>query len=158
MFNTKEFKEEIEKYDLEDYTINDDGTIDVDGDVNLRDRELYIIPFKFGKVTGSFHCENNKLESLEGSPYYVGGDFNCYDNNLLDLEFSPAEVVGTFDCSFNSLESLYGMPLEIGGDFNCKSNPDLEEIDSVSNIEGYLYCPNIDTTKFRGYCKKIIKK
>ena len=42
------------------YTINDDGSIDVDGDVNLSRKKLTKIPFKFRNVSGSFFCYNNQ--------------------------------------------------------------------------------------------------
>jgi hypothetical protein len=140
---------------IENYTINSDGTIDVDGDVYIGFKYFSNrIPFKFGRVTGNFRCEFNKLKSLKGSPYYVGGDFNCFGNELKNLEGSPEEVVGNFICSNNKLTSLEGMPLEIGGDFRCRFNR-LIKLNSMSNIEGTIYCDDIDVSKFRGYCEKI---
>ena len=47
------------KYDITNYTINSDGTIDVDGIVNLYDKRLTKLPLKFGKVTGYFDCSSN---------------------------------------------------------------------------------------------------
>jgi hypothetical protein len=38
-----------------------DGTVDVNGDVNLFNRKLSKIPLKFGRVTGNFNCQNNNL-------------------------------------------------------------------------------------------------
>ena len=61
----KESKEDIDsickKYGIENYTINEDGTVDVDGDVSIvgkivRDRFINIdltkLPLRFGKVSG----------------------------------------------------------------------------------------------------------
>jgi hypothetical protein len=50
--NTLEF---CKKY-LKNYTINPDGTIDVDGDVNLQNKlgNMKKLPVKFGKVSGFF--------------------------------------------------------------------------------------------------------
>jgi len=62
------------------YTINDDGSIDVVGNVELNNRNLTKIPFNFGKVSGGFFCYNNQLTSLKGSPNTVGGGFDCYSN------------------------------------------------------------------------------
>ncbi len=157
-FNDSSLKSELDKYGIKNYTINSDGTIDVDGNVYLAHKGLKIIPFKFGKVTGSFNCHSNELTSLEGSPYYVGSNFNCYYNRLETLKGSPVEVGKKFDCTHNNLSSLEGMPLEIGEDFEAYANPNLKELDSVSNIEGDISCnKDIDTTKFLGYCKNIHK-
>lgn len=149
----------LEKYAIVNYTINNDDTIDVDGDVYIVGFRITKMPFKFGKITGNFNCSDNKLTSLEGSPYYVGKYFSCYSNELENLIGSPIEVGGNFNCHDNQLTSLEGMSLEIGGDFVCRFNENLKELESISNIEGDIYCDeNIDTSKFSGYCKKIIKK
>lgn len=42
-----------EKYGIEDYIINDDGSIDVDDGVSLSDMSLTTIPLKFRNVEGS---------------------------------------------------------------------------------------------------------
>jgi hypothetical protein len=157
-FNKKEDLEiNLKKYGVTNYTINDDYTIDVDGDVNLSNRKLNKLPFKFGKVTGNFYCDDNGLESLDGCPYYVGGNFSCSGNKFTDLVGSPSDVGGFFNCQYNdNLTSLDGMSLEIGGSFNCRNNPNLTELDSISNIEKILYCNySVDISKFRGYCKMI---
>ena len=52
-----------EKYGIKNYTINDDGSIDVDSDVYLNGSNLTQIPLKFNKVTGDFYCYNNSLLS-----------------------------------------------------------------------------------------------
>ena len=62
------------------YTINDDGSIDVLGHMNLSSLYLTKIPFKFRNVSGSFWCNINQLTSLEGAPNSVGGIFNCSNN------------------------------------------------------------------------------
>jgi hypothetical protein len=92
-----------EKYNIENYTINDDGTIDVDGDVNFHHNELTELPIRFNKVTGYFDCGYNRLTTLKGSPKWVGGDFDCYNNQLTSLEFSPEYVGGDFYCAVNKL-------------------------------------------------------
>lgn len=79
-------------YDIRNYTINDDGSIDVDGDVNLSERGLDELPLKFNKVYGNFNCYSNKLISLEGCPKFVGHNFNCSDNKLTSLKYGPEKV------------------------------------------------------------------
>ena len=50
-----------EKYGIKNYTINDDGSIDVNGDVYLSFKDLTELPLTFNKVTGYFNCYNNYL-------------------------------------------------------------------------------------------------
>lgn len=104
-----------EKYNITNYTINDDLSIDVDGNVDIEYNifgdiiVLDEIPIKFNKVTGWFQCDNNNLTTLKNCPTYVGKNFSCDENNLTSLEHSPEFVGGSFDCYFNPLESLDGL-------------------------------------------------
>jgi hypothetical protein len=105
-----------EKYGIEKYTINDDGSIDVNGSVNLYNKGLTELPLTFNKVTGNFECGVNRLTSLKGSPRWVGGYFYCTNNNLTSLEFSPDYVGSFFSCQYNNLTDNY-CETEIGGGF-----------------------------------------
>jgi hypothetical protein len=128
------------KFGIRDYTINEYSTIDVDGDVDLRNKGLTKIPLKFGKVSGDFYCQYNQLESLEGSPLSVVGDFSCLNNKLISLEGSPSSVGGHFDCSFNQLKSLQGSPKSVGRHFYCDNNQ-LKSLEGISGrISGGIYC------------------
>lgn len=73
-------KEWLDEMGIKNYTINDDGTVDVDGNVSLNDKSLTSIPVQFGQVTGSFYCSHNRLTSLEGAPKEIGGSFTCRNN------------------------------------------------------------------------------
>ena len=110
------------KYAIKNYIINSDGTIDVDGDVNLSNERLERLPLKFNNVSGDFDCMDNKLTSLEGAPKEIGGSFDCRYNQLTTLEGAPKIVEGDFYCSFNKLTSLEGAPKEIDGHFYCLNN------------------------------------
>ena len=117
-------KEFCEKY-LENYIINHDGYIDVNGKVDLEKQlgNIEKLPVKFGKVSGFFSCYRNNLTTLEGCPNYVGGDFLCYENKLTTLEYCPKYVGGGFSCSNNKLTTLKGIEkCEIIGDFYCRKN------------------------------------
>ena len=111
-----------EKYNIENWSINADGSIDVVGNVNLYDCELTILPIKFGRVNGYFRCDYNKLNTLEGCPSEVGDTFYCHNNNLTTLEGCPRQVSGGFYCYENKLTTLVGAPREVGGYFNCVDN------------------------------------
>ena len=96
----------LKEYDIESYIINDDFTIDVDGDVYLYKKDLKEFPvyIQFGFVAGDFDCSINKLTSLRGVPKEVGGLFDCSYNKLTTLEGSPKEVGGYFNCNNNQLK------------------------------------------------------
>ena len=80
----EEIRSICEKYEIKNYTINPDGSVDVDGEVKLTRKLNYStkLPLKFGKVSGNFRISHNNLISLVGSPKEVGGYFSCYDNQL----------------------------------------------------------------------------
>jgi hypothetical protein len=92
--NTKQF---CKKY-LNNYTINPDDTIDVDGRVDLYDilDKMEKLPVKFEKVSGYFTCYGNNLTTLEGCPNYVGRKYSCGANNLTSLEYCPKYVGDNF--------------------------------------------------------------
>ena len=110
------------QHNIKNYTINDDGSIDVNGDVNLTYKGLTELPLSFNIVTGCFHCGVNNLTSLKGSPRWVGDYFSCYNNYLTSLEFSPDYVGGYFSCYNNYLTSLEFSPDYVGGWFGCGMN------------------------------------
>jgi len=137
--NKEDIYKTCEKYGITNYTINDDMSIDVDGDVVLSYRGLVKLPLKFNKVSGYFNCYTNELKSLEGSPKEVSGNFVCIDNKLTTLEGSPEIVVGDFYCQSNKLKSLEGSPKEVGGEFNCGNNL-LVTLEGGPEEFGSFYC------------------
>ena len=102
---------------------NPDGSIDVDGPVELTDLKLEKLPLKFNKIhDGWFDCAHNKLTTLEGSPNIVEGSFYCSDNQLTNLNGGPIDIKVIFDCSTNNLTSLEGCPTRVGWKFECGDN------------------------------------
>ncbi len=144
MKSSSEIEEICRKYKIYNYTINDDGSIDVDGRVDLNDMKLTELPLKFNRVNGSFLCKSNKLTSLEFGPIEVGGSFYCdYNSKLTSLEHGPKKVGSNFSCTNNKLTSLEFSPVEVGGDFYCDRNPKLYNLYGISdNINGFFYCYN----------------
>jgi hypothetical protein len=110
------------EYGIENWTINSEGLVDVDGDVDLSYMGLTKIPINFGRVGGYFYCYNSELTTLAGAPREVGGNFYCYNNKLTTLEGAPSKVGGNFYCRNNQLWTFKGAPEFIGGDFSCHSN------------------------------------
>ena len=128
-----------EQYNINNYTINGDGSIDVAGDVNLWGKGLTELPLTFNKVSGDFHCGRNKLTSLKGCPRWVGGYFYCTNNNLTSLEFSPDYVGGFFNCSGNHLTDNY-CDTEIGGKFYTSLKQDgliINDSDIATNYKEF---------------------
>ena len=96
------------KYYIRNYTINPDGSIDVDGNVELGVYKLDKIPLKFNNVSGYFNISYNNLTSLEGCPKYIGETFYCNSNKLTSLEYFPNKIKHEILLKSNPLESLAG--------------------------------------------------
>ena len=133
----------LEQQNVQNYTINDDFTIDVDGDVNLFKTDLIEIPdyIQFGVIRGNFDCSSNHLSSLRGCPREVGGYFYCSDNNLTSLEGSPEKVKEGFYCGSNQLTSLEGAPREVD-EFYCNNNQLTSLEGAPREVGGDFYCSN----------------
>ena len=111
------------KYGIIDYTINSDGSIDVDYIVYLEDKKLTKLPIKFNKINGYFDCSSNELTSLEGSPVEVNGNFNFYHNKLTSFKYAPKIIRGYFDCRCNNIKSFEYFPSFVKDEFLCNNNP-----------------------------------
>ncbi len=149
----KESKSDIDtickKYDITNYTINSDGSIDVDGSVSLGHRNLKKLPLKFRNVSGDFYCSYNNLTSLEDAPESVGGDFLCYYNNeLTSLKGSPKIVGGYFICTDNKLTSLEGVPESVDN-FYCYNNQ-LKSLKGCPKRVDIFYCSFNQIRDFNG--------
>jgi len=120
----------LDEYGVNDYTINDDMTIDLVGssfknhDLQLHSKLLHEFPdyIQFGTVKGWVDLRDNKLTSLRGCPHTVGSFFDCAYNKLTSLKYGPSKVGGDYEC-FNNLNliSLEGAPDTIYPTytFNC---------------------------------------
>ena len=137
----EEIHELCRKYRIKNYTINEDKSIDVDGDVVLYRKNLTKLTLKFRNIRGNFDCSFNNLTTLKGAPETVCGNFFCGSNNLTTLEGAPETVGGNFYCIDNRLETLIGGPRRVNGDFNCYMNKNLMSLEGISpTIHGDLYC------------------
>ena len=69
----------LKEYDIENYIINKDLTIDVKEDIDLDLRDLVEFPeyIQFGVVRGYFDCSYCHLKSLRGAPKEVRRYFDC---------------------------------------------------------------------------------
>jgi hypothetical protein len=136
------------KYNISNYHIRDNVSIDTDSDVNLIGKleDLKQLPLNFNEVSGYFNCKANNLTTLNGCPKEISGYFSCSENKLTSLEYSPIIIKVYFNCGYNdyltsldglentyiggklyvggchNLYSLSGFPKTIGG-FDCWNTP-----------------------------------
>ncbi|MEZ0223165.1 MAG: hypothetical protein ACAH83_01315 [Alphaproteobacteria bacterium] len=105
------------------YIREDDGTLVVTGDLNIREQALTELPdLTAVKVRGSFWCSNNALTTLKNAPRDVGGSYYCHGNQLTSLEYVPQVIKGHFMCHGNPLASLKFAPKSVDGNFFCYQN------------------------------------
>jgi hypothetical protein len=145
----REIKNICRQYGIKKYTINDDGSIDVDGSVDLTRWEMNEFPLTFNKVTKGFYASHIGLKTLKGGPKWVGKDYDCGCNRLTTLKGSPEYVGKNFNCDSQEgpegLTSLEFGPTEVGGDYNFDGN-DIYNFDFLENVKvGGIYdvhwCP-----------------
>lgn len=166
----------LKKFDISDYTLNDDGSIDINQDVYIS-KNISEINLNFNKIYGHFSIANNHLLSLANCPKYIDGLFDCSSNQIESLEFGPEYVGGSYGCDHNKLETLNGCVDEVYGDFNCHNNKltslefcpmeiegtfncsdnNLTELDRSPFVRGNLWCYGMFKTKpiFNGDCKHV---
>ena len=173
-------KDWLKKYDIRNYTINDDFTIDVAESIFIEGKQLTEFPeyIQFGvingyfncsknylislrgcprKVRGYFSCRGNKLTSLKGAPKEVGNYFNCSDNQLTSLEKAPEKVGSSFYCSNNKLTSLVGAPKKVEGSFDCSHNQLTSLEEAPKEVDESFYC-HINSTRFiEDYIRSICR-
>jgi hypothetical protein len=139
------------KYDIKNYTINSDNSVDVDGDVNFWNKRLESIPLSFNIVNEYFDCSINHLTSLKGCPVRVGNGFTCYTNRLTSLQYSPQYMEnGDFYCGSNKIESLQYCTELIRGNFWCYNNK-LTSLEHHPTVYGYFNCSNNQINTFKDF-------
>jgi hypothetical protein len=152
---SKSTEDWCKKLELNYYTIDDNGLVNVDDSVDIQFRRLSKIPVRFGLISANFNCRNNKLKSLEGSPKGVGHSFYCDNNYLINLNFSPTRIVRSFVCSYNQLESLKGSPKEVGNSFYCNNNKLTSLIGGPVEVYGRYDCTANKIRSLEGYPEKL---
>ncbi|MDO5943288.1 hypothetical protein [Burkholderia cepacia] len=138
---------------VKNYTINDDLTVDVEGDVKLPDYGVkhmlsdnsYSIcpeslPIQFSIVKGDFDCGD--LSTLEhGMPDYVGGNFVCDSADVVSLKGMPEHVGKDITIRRTAITNLEGLPNYIAGDLVVGWNDSLASLDgSPKTITGSFIC------------------
>ncbi len=146
----------LEELEIDDYRINKDLSVDVNGDVHLEEMGLTKIPIKFRIVKGDFSISGNKITSLEGCPIKVQGDFECNANPIESLKGCPENVRDTFEVTHcPNLKSIDGLNIK-AKIIDLQNNKNLKTIsDDTQCICQWLYIYN--GTKI-SYDKKFLKQ
>lgn len=141
-------------YGVQNYVINNDFTVDIDGDLVLwPDGKPFTMDwleyFNFGMVNGDVHGEFNALITLEGLPNWVSGDYYINNNHLTSLKYLPKYIGGDLYIHHNKLEELDLGDTYIGGEIYAWANPKLDKlnqewaysgergVDKIGSIKGY---------------------
>jgi hypothetical protein len=124
----------LAKHNIKNYTINNDGSLDVKGAVFLDDFRGPHLPIKFNDVSDDFSCSGGMLTTLENCPTTVGGSFWVNHNQLTSLEGFPTHVGGSVSISGNDkLASLDGINgLIVGSNFFGEGLTSLTSLKGIS--------------------------
>lgn len=113
-------------YDISEYTLNPDGSIDVQQNVEIDDlpHNMEMLPFKFNTVQGDFKVTDTHLTSLVNFPKVVMGDVDVSDNELTSLEGCPEFINGDFDFTNNEISSFIvgNYQVSVNGKIACGYN------------------------------------
>ena len=141
-------KKILDSWGVKNYTINEDGSVDLDGSILISNYMLNHnneLPITFRNIQGSFSVYQCYLSTTKGFPKYVGGHFGCSYTGLTTLEGGPDFVGGNYNCSYNKLTTLKGIPRHIDGDFDCSHNYELKSLEGApDSVRGNF---SINSTK-----------
>ena len=102
----RRYSTETNKLISKTWTWNEDGTVNVNGDVKINLESVDKLPVKFKKVEGSFNCSNCQLEIDENLPDYIGINFynlpvilnqKEYQKYRKDLKKYHSELTGIWE-------------------------------------------------------------
>ena len=139
----KPTKEEVEaflgKWGIKNFTIRDNGMVDVHEDVELDGWEGKTYPFKFGKIDGCFLSPDVGLETLENGPEEVDENFFVFFNKLSSLVGMPKRIGGACCIDKNPFSSLEGITPDIGGDLSIQKCPNLHSLHGIRVVKKFAY-------------------
>lgn len=145
----------LQHHNITEFTINQDNTVDVPGDVHFLSPRFKKLPFQFRHIGGDLAISNGMLQSSWGFPKQLDGSLHWSGlESAADLSHLPVHVKGdaifdwcktTFekssmrivDGSFVVLHALLttfkGFPTHIGGTLRVQNDRDDT---AVSSLEG----------------------
>ena len=123
-------EEWLKQHKITNYTINEDLTIDVNGNVYLNNYVEKELPeyIQFNNVSKKFVLWHSNIVNLRGCPVTCES-FGCIKcDNLSSLKGCP-KIVDRFEVnSCNKLEDLVGSPKTVKGEINCYGNINLKSL------------------------------
>jgi len=119
-----------------DYSINADGSIDVNGSVSLdfMSPNVTVLPIVFNSVSMNFACSDGGLTTMQGFPKIVGRDFLCNNNTIDSMEGGPHTVNGNYIFQYTDIKNLIGCAHTIGGNFSLYGNFHLTSLYALDDI------------------------
>lgn len=133
--NKKDISQWLLKYHIENFIIQDDLTVDVNQDVEIKNdsqQKIQHLPIQFGEIKGDFLLNGLGLNTLKGCPHSVLGDFNVSHNELTHLDYFPKIIKNSIYLSYNKLTTVDLRQLDIK-----KLSLSFNLIDSLKNIHNY---------------------
>ena len=129
----KEIQQICREYNINNYYINDDMSVNVNESVSFYRKRINKIPINFNIVRGDFDCGANNLEYLNTNiPERVGANFFCDKNQLKELNNIPKYVRGSFQCHQNNIERIDDLSNYIGQEINYDNN-NIRTLDNFSS-------------------------
>lgn len=171
MSSKQEISRWLDRNSIDNYIVNDDLSINVNGDVKLYDIKIETLPYKFNIIFGDFRILNCELTTLKNCPNIVYESFACSYNPIHSFNDAPHHVGGNFYCSSTPIKNLTTLQTHFEGKFyHCaeeksqfledfKNYYEKEVIDCENVIFQYkvgLTMDQIKTVLEKNYLEKII--
>ncbi len=147
-------EQDCKTYDIKNYTINSDGSIDVDGDVFIAGWRLPECPLKFNIVNGDFDCSDNRFTTMKNFPKKITGWLNASDNDLVCTKDIPQEIGGSINLSFNKLEKLTNIP-KVVNEFVVVTNKLTTLVGGPEEVNGHFKVGDNQLRTLEGSPKKV---
>lgn len=146
----------LTKCGVSTFKINDDNTVDVDGDVDLVGIRLYKIPVKFSSISGSVLIAESMFKTLEGLPPVIGGDLLVQGMALESLNGIPKEVRGSVSLQHSTIKDATHSDLDHVGHNLILSSCQLKTFGNLpSYVGGDLNASNNSLVSIKGLPEKI---
>lgn len=128
------------KHKVTNYIICQDLTVDVEGNLELRNKNITYLPIQFGQVAGSCDISQNKLTSLKGVPHEIGGHLWCHDNLLTNLKHFPQKIRGELQAQNNQLTNIDDIYFNNETSLiDLSNNPQIKDFSPLTKIKSIKY-------------------
>lgn len=171
-----ETKSWLDRQKIQNYTINQDLTVNVHDDVGIIIDEY--IPVQFRQVTGNFIIlQSQHIKSLKGVPLESCRDFGCRNQYISRVDYLPQKILGNVDLRFNSIyeipafahcviegsidlsenniSSLKGIQKKVKTDFNVGGNALSTLLGGPEEVAGTYFCSNCALPNLEGVAQSM---